>query len=45
MAPLIPSPFFYNKKISFKEKVIYDVIDNFFLKINFFKEKGETKGG
>jgi hypothetical protein len=34
MAPLIPSFFFYNKKISFKEKIVYDVIDNFFLKKN-----------
>jgi hypothetical protein len=32
-------PSFYNKKISFKEKIVSDV-----LKINFFKEKWETKG-
>jgi len=46
-APFIPpSSSLYNKKISFKEKVVSgDIRDHFFLKINFFKEKGETKGG
>jgi len=37
MLHMQPSSSIYNKKIGFKEKVVSDV--------NFFKEKGETKGG